>query len=98
MTDGGGFLGRRIVERLDQRGAKTIGIRTGEYDLKDAHRVRTAIADAGPTTSRTPRPSWAVDGSRANRLLGGSPKVGIEEGLERTVEWYHDRQRHEGGA
>ncbi|MGZ8567263.1 MAG: GDP-L-fucose synthase family protein [Actinomycetota bacterium] len=34
------------------------------------------------------QPRRAVDGSKARRHLGWSPKVGIEEGLQRTVEWY----------
>jgi GDP-L-fucose synthase len=34
------------------------------------------------------QPRRAVDGSRARALLGWSPRVGIEEGLRRTVDWY----------
>jgi GDP-L-fucose synthase len=34
------------------------------------------------------QPRRAVDGSKARSLLGWSPKVGLEEGLTRTVEWY----------
>jgi GDP-L-fucose synthase len=48
VTGGGGFLGRRIVERLDQRGAKTTVVRSGEYDLTDPERVRAALADIAP--------------------------------------------------
>lgn len=36
------------------------------------------------------QPRRAVDGSKARRLLGWSPRVGLEEGLTRTVEWYRD--------
>ena len=34
------------------------------------------------------QPRRAVDGSKAQRLLGWSPRVGIEEGLQRTIDWY----------
>ena len=39
------------------------------------------------------QPRRAVDGSRARRLLGWSPRVGLEEGLSRTVEWYEDHRQ-----
>lgn len=32
-----------------------------------------------------------LDNSRARELLGWTPKVGLEEGLRRTVEWYRAR-------
>lgn len=34
----------------------------------------------------------AFDISKARRLLGYSPKVGLEEGLSRTADWYRARQ------
>ena len=34
------------------------------------------------------QPRRAVDGSKARRLLGWKPQVGLEEGLRSTVEWY----------
>jgi GDP-L-fucose synthase len=34
------------------------------------------------------QPRRSVDGSKARSLLGWSPRVGLEEGLTRTVEWY----------
>jgi GDP-L-fucose synthase len=48
VTGGGGFLGRRIVDLLDERGAKPIVIRSGEYDLTHPDRVRAALTDADP--------------------------------------------------
>jgi GDP-L-fucose synthase len=36
------------------------------------------------------QPRRAVDGSKAKRLLGWSARVGIEEGLRRTVDWYRE--------
>jgi GDP-L-fucose synthase len=46
VTGGGGFLGRRIVHELQERGAKAIVIRSADYDLTDPERVRAALADA----------------------------------------------------
>jgi len=39
------------------------------------------------------QPRRAVDGSRARRLLGWSPRVSFEEGLSRTVEWYEGHRQ-----
>jgi len=38
------------------------------------------------------QPRRSVDGSKARRLLGWSPRVSLEEGLTRTVEWYNDHR------
>ena len=46
VTGGGGFLGRRIVHELRERGAKAIVIRSADYDLTDPERVRAALTDA----------------------------------------------------
>ncbi len=32
--------------------------------------------------------SWVLDSSKAERLLGWKPRVSLEEGMRRTVEWY----------
>jgi GDP-L-fucose synthase len=48
VTGGAGFLGRRIVVRLEERGAKPIVIRSVEYDLTQPERVRAALADHRP--------------------------------------------------
>jgi len=45
VTGGGGFLGRRIVHELQERGAKAIVIRSADYYLTDPERVRAALAD-----------------------------------------------------
>ena len=46
VTGGGGFLGRRIVHDLEERGATPIVIRSADYDLTDPERVREALRDA----------------------------------------------------
>jgi GDP-L-fucose synthase len=46
VTGGGGFLGRRIVDRLEERGASPIVVRSADYDLTEPERVRAALQDA----------------------------------------------------
>jgi GDP-L-fucose synthase len=42
------------------------------------------------------QPRRSVDGSRAKALIGWSPRVGFEEGLTRTVEWFKQQQGSTG--
>jgi GDP-L-fucose synthase len=46
VTGGGGFLGRRIVDRLEDRGASAIVVRSADYDLTELEQVRAALQDA----------------------------------------------------
>jgi GDP-L-fucose synthase len=48
VTGGNGFLGRHVVAKLEDRGAKPIVIRSADYDLTTSDRVRAAIADHEP--------------------------------------------------
>jgi GDP-L-fucose synthase len=38
------------------------------------------------------QPRRSVDGSKARRLLGWEPRVGIDEGLRRTVSWFREHR------
>ncbi len=42
-----------------------------------------------------PTEVWRMyaDSNRARKLLGWAPKVGLEEGLARTIEWFRDYER-----
>jgi GDP-L-fucose synthase len=46
VTGGAGFLGRRVVAHLEQRGAKPVAVRSADYDLTRPDRVRAALEDA----------------------------------------------------
>jgi GDP-L-fucose synthase len=48
VTGGAGFLGRHVVAKLEERGAKPVVIRSADYDLTNPDRVRAAIADHEP--------------------------------------------------
>jgi GDP-L-fucose synthase len=48
VTGGAGFLGRHVVAKLEERGAKPVVVRSADYDLTKPDRVRAAIADHEP--------------------------------------------------
>jgi len=49
VTGGGGFLGRRVVERLQRAGAREIFVpRSAEYDLRTLEGIDRALADGRP--------------------------------------------------
>ena len=69
VTGGGGFLGRRIVDRLEERGAKPVVVRSAEYDLTDPGRVRAALRDIEPEL--VVHAAAVVGGIGANRRSPG---------------------------
>jgi GDP-L-fucose synthase len=69
VTGGGGFLGRRIVNRLAERGAEPVAIRSAEYDLTDPERLRAALADTRPDS--VVHAAAVVGGIGANRAHPG---------------------------
>jgi len=67
------------------------------YKIKDVacrileltrHKPRQILFD---TTKPTGAVSRALDNSRAQTLLGWKPKVDLDEGLRRTVDWYVEK-------
>jgi GDP-L-fucose synthase len=48
VTGGGGFLGRRLVAKLEERGAKPIVVRAVDYNLTEPAQVVRALEDAQP--------------------------------------------------
>ena len=69
VTGGSGFLGRRIVLKLEERGATPIVVRSAQYDLTDPRRVRSALEDAG--AEYVVHAAAAVGGIGANRRHPG---------------------------
>jgi GDP-L-fucose synthase len=48
VTGGTGFLGRRIVPRLEARRAEVVALRSVDYDLTQPERVREALTNVDP--------------------------------------------------
>jgi GDP-L-fucose synthase len=48
VTGGGGFLGRRLVAKLAERGADPIVVRAADYDLTEPGQVVRALEEAHP--------------------------------------------------
>jgi GDP-L-fucose synthase len=48
VTGGAGFLGRRIVQQLEERGAVPIVIRSADHDLTQPEGVRSALLESRP--------------------------------------------------
>lgn len=48
VTGGAGFLGRRVVALLEERGAEPLIVRSTDYDLTVRDRTRAALADLRP--------------------------------------------------
>jgi len=69
VTGGGGFLGRRIVAALAERGAEPIVVRSADYDLTQPERVRTCLADHRPDA--VVHAAAVVGGIGANRAQPG---------------------------
>ena len=69
VTGGGGFLGRRIVAALEDRGATVHVIRAADYDLTDPSAVVRALADARPDAIL--HAAAVVGGIGANRANPG---------------------------
>jgi UDP-glucose 4-epimerase len=71
-----------------------INLGTGRrYKLKDVAKIIFDVMDFYPkvvfdTSKPTGVVSRALDITRAKELLGWEPKVSLEEGIRKTVEWY----------
>jgi GDP-L-fucose synthase len=69
VTGGAGFLGSRIAEALERRGATPIVCRSAAYDLREPARVRAALADSRATC--VVHAAAVVGGIGANRAHPG---------------------------
>jgi GDP-L-fucose synthase len=63
-------------------------------DVVDA--IRAAVGSTAPVFWDTAKPAGetrkVADTSRAQEILGFAPKIGLEEGIRRTVAWYRARR------
>jgi GDP-L-fucose synthase len=69
VTGGAGFLGKRVVHKLEQRGAVPLVIRSADFDLTNPESVRAALADAQPDSII--HAAAVVGGIGANRAHPG---------------------------
>ena len=70
VTGGGGFLGRRLLAKLEERGAKPVAIRSADYDLIQPEQVRKMLSDYDPRF--IVHAAAVVGGIGANREHPGS--------------------------
>jgi GDP-L-fucose synthase len=84
------------LERLEDPEPVNLGAAT-EIGIKELAEKIARIADfkgrfVWDASKPDGQPRRSVDGSRAKALIGWSPRVGFEEGLTRTVEWFKQQQ------
>lgn len=80
-----------------------LGNPAGAITVRELARLIVRLAGSKSPIVERPRPGPEVrvripDITRARRLLQFSPRVGLEEGLTRTVEWYRRRARAKEAA
>jgi GDP-L-fucose synthase len=86
------------LQRLDETEPVNLGSAT-EITIRDlSERIAQVTGFKGrfvwDPSKPDGQPRRAVDGSKAQRLLGWSPRMDIEEGLRRTVEWFREHAPH----
>jgi UDP-glucuronate 4-epimerase len=92
-----------ILDGVIKAHDKTQGYRI--YNLGESQTIslRDLVAAIGRATGKTPNVDWQpeqpgdvprtfADVSRAKAELGYSPRVGVDEGLRRFVDWYRNNQ------
>ena len=86
----------RMIDRFDEVKGNTFNIAYGKGIrlLSVAQGIKGLLNASGEIMIEKNRPGevwrFEADISKAKELLGYEPRVGIEEGLKRTVEWYKD--------
>lgn len=72
-----------------------VGVAKGISVSELAEAIREVVSYRGRIAYDTSKPDGApyktVDGRRGEELLGWKPRVGLQEGLRRTVNWYVER-------
>ena len=69
VTGGGGFLGSRLVERLEDDGHEVVAARRADFDLTSMHDTERLFAEAAP--ERVFHLAAEVGGIGANRANPG---------------------------
>jgi nucleoside-diphosphate-sugar epimerase len=88
----------RVIDQFDKVKGNAFNISRGEEVrlLAVAERIKDLLGSDSESVIKENRLGevwkFKADISKAEKLLGYQPRVGIEEGLRRTVEWYLKRQ------
>jgi nucleoside-diphosphate-sugar epimerase len=88
----------RVVDRFGKAKGDVFNIARGEEVrlLDVAERIKALLGCQSENVIKESRPGevrkYKADVSKAERVLGFRPQVGIEEGLARTIQWYLERR------
>jgi UDP-glucose 4-epimerase len=94
-----GDVARANLLALDRASRHALNVGTGVMTSVNElfRKVRAAVGSSMPERHGPPRPGdvrkSCLDVSRAARVLGWKPEVGLDEGLRLTVEWFRKRRR-----
>lgn len=68
-------------------------------DIMEKHFPRKEPLTMPEMPKKDPNPSWAIGSTdRAQKFLGYTPRVSLEEGVVRLLAWHHDRAFPYGGG
>jgi len=91
----------KTSEHIDKISGEIINIGGGkQHSVGDVVNKIVKIMDYknGPewnkiTNARTEPKMWQADISKARKIIGWQPKYGLDEGLNKTIEWFKENER-----
>ncbi len=91
-----GDVVRAVLAGLDHECSETVNVGTGvETSVNTLFQTLNTITDAGADEAHAEgkpgeQQRSVLDVSRAERVLGWQPEVSLEDGLEKTVDWFRE--------
>ena len=92
-----GDVVRAVLAGLDHEGSETVNVGTGvETSVNTLFRTLNQITEAGADEVHEPgkpgeQQRSVLDVSHAEQVFGWQPEVSLEEGLEKTVDWFREK-------